>query len=513
VVEQIEVQSKMEIDENVVFEVEDLGSQDDLLAGLTTKVSEVEEVRDANPVARKGKAWRDMKKVGVRNARRAIGVAVPTKYLVHFTIRKVRRKPKKPNQKNTDPASIMEKSHNNKKQQNKSDGPYQPGFEEAVRISFIQPDKTKYLKATEYAKTIQNKFSSHGQIQDVQMSRRNVKDGILHEIKVFYKNPSNVAKILGMYKSITLDVQGKKIEVACNRDLSLISKEEREFILQQRQTAKLEAKKAKWKAESESKAESVSILDSEIGVESVPESESVHASSVPIQKLENKVPDSFLTPKKEEPVEVKQWKKVRGERKFRAPIYVLPNDLIEDAEKDQVLVDYISKFENKLSYFDHPSIMVEGRITTSLKENLRINKRAKTTAAAGYYFFMQAKPDSPTMLLENNRQTVAGGIFKVFVSQEPKNFRRGGICKTMGAVKFSRDREQAHDVYKCSIEEAQVSMVIDEEKLNPVIQELEMAQAEGEKKIEEDPETMNPEKAAETPVKKSVGLLDDDDWM
>ena len=129
------------------------------------------------------------------------------------------------------------------------------------------------------------------------------------------------------------------------------------------------------------------------------------------------------------------------------------------------------------------------------------------------HFFMQAKPDSPTMLLENNRQTVAGGIFKVFVSQEPKNFRRGGICKTMGAVKFSRDREQAHDVYKCSIEEAQVSMVIDEEKLNPVIQELEMAQAEGEKKIEEDPETMNPEKAAETPVKKSVGLLDDDDWM
>ena len=83
----------------------------------------------------------------------------------------------------------------------------------------------------------------------------------------------------------------------------------------------------------------------------------------------------------------------------------------------------------------------------------------------------------------------------------------------MGAVRLSRDREQAHDFYKCSIEEAQVSMVIQEDKLNPVIQELEMAQAEGEKKIEEDPETMNPEKAAEKPVKKSVGLLDDDDWM
>ena len=78
-------------------------------------------------------------------------------------------------------------------------------------------------------------------------------------------------------------------------------------------------------------------------------------------------------------------KKVRGERKIRAPIYVLPNDLIEEPEKDQVLVDYISKFENKLSYFDHPSIMVEGRITTSLKENIKINKRNKSTSAAGYY--------------------------------------------------------------------------------------------------------------------------------
>ena len=125
---------------------------------------------------------------------------------------------------------------------------------------------------------------------------------------------------------------------------------------------------------------------------------------------------------------------------------------------------------------------------------------------------MQAKPDSPAIFLENGKQTVAGGIFKVFVANEPKNFRRGGLCKTMGACKFTRDREQSYDTYRCIIEEAQVSMIFDQESSSPVLDEIEQVQADQEKKVEEDPELQNPEKAAKQPVKTS-GLLDGDDWL
>merc|ERR1719500_2303292 len=129
--------------------------------------------------------------------------------------------------------------------------------------------------------------------------------------------------------------------------------------------------------------------------------ESTEEKQIPAQ-----ITEKFVKPKVEH-VEAKEWQKVRKEKVFKTPIYVLPNDLIDDPEKDQNLVDYITKYENKLSYFDHPSIMVEGRITTSLKENIKINRQNKTSSAAGYYFFMQAKPDSPEINLENGRKTIA----------------------------------------------------------------------------------------------------------
>merc|ERR1712178_126677 len=129
-----------------------------------------------------------------------------------------------------------------------------------------------------------------------------------------------------------------------------------------------------------------------------------------------------------------------------------------------------------------------------------------------FYFFMQAKPDSPAIMLENGKETVAGGIFKVFVASEPRNFRRGALCKALGAVKLTRDREQSYDTYRCSIEEAQVSMIFDKESSSPVLDEIEQVQADQEKKIEEDPELQNPEKAAKKSAKSS-SLLGDDDWF
>merc|ERR1711912_110995 len=211
------------------------------------------------------------------------------------------------------------------------------------------------------------------------------------------------------------------------------------------------------------------------------------------QRSQDQIKQKSFVKAKQDLSQPKSWENARKQKVYKEPVYVLPKDLIEDPSKDQVLVDYITKFEKRLSYFDHPGIMVEGRITTTLKENMvtkrKVGKDApKGPQHSGYYFFMQAKPDSPAIMLENGKETVAGGIFKVFVASEPRNFRRGALCKALGAVKLSRDREQSHDTYRCSIEEAQ------------------------EKKIEEDPELQNPEKAAKKSAKSS-SLLGDDDWF